>query len=155
MSVWIIPAHVGKNDDYYYELDRALDTLKTIFWGQSKNIKNIDVGDIVYMYETPPVSAIGWRCKVLAVKVPPQNVDIDDSEFEHGYGGTSDYYIKITVIGKSLGKYDDESRAKLLSLLELRRNGLNPKFHMQDSFRPKGQLLVYINSIEPSVVYDG
>ena len=148
MSVWILPTCVNEKSDYYYEIDRALETLKTIFWGQSRPITNIEVGDIVYIYESSPVQAIGWKCKVLAVKVNYQEIkSIDDSEFEHGDGGISDYYIKFTA----LAKYDGDSR-NALSYAKLRENGLKSK--MQGPFRPKGQSLIYINSIKPSVVYD-
>ena len=147
MSVGILPCCVDEKKLYYYEVDRAFETLKTIFWAQSKPITNIEVGDIVYIYESFPVQAIGWKCRVLAVKVPPQNVDIDESEFEHGDGGIDDLYIKITALAKYVG----DSRSKL-SYAELCANGLKSK--MQGPFRPKGQLLIYINSIKPSVKYD-
>lgn len=147
MSTWLLPACVNEKKDYYYEVDRSLDTLKTIFWGQSRPITNIEVNDIVYIYESSPVQAIGWKCKVIAVKVPPQNVDIDESAFEHGDGGTSDFYIKITA----LAKYAGDARRKL-SYAKLLENGLTTR--MQGPLRANAQLLQYINSIKPSVVYD-
>ena len=147
MSAWILPCCVNDKKEYYYEVDRAFEKLKTIFWAQSKPITNIEVGDIVYIYESSPVQAIGWKCRVLAVKVPPQNVNIDDSEFEHGDGGVDGSYIKITA----LAKYDGDSRSKF-SYAELCAKGLTTK--MQGPIRAKGQLLLYINSVRPSVVYD-
>ena len=146
MSVWILPCCVNEKKDYYYEVDRAFETLKTIFWAQSRPIANIEVGDIVYIYESSPVQAIGWKCRVLAVKVAPQNVDIDDSEFAHGYDEGDDSYIKIT----RLAKYDGDKRRKL-SLDKLEKNGLTQK---RSSHRVNPQLLSYINSVKPSVVYD-
>lgn len=141
MNAWILHADVVevKKGDYWYELDRALETLKTIFWGQSKPITNIDVDDIVYIYANKPVGKITWKCRVLAVKVPPQNADIDDSEFGHGNGDTSDYYIKITA----LAKYYDAARAEL-SLEKLRQNGLTQE---RGPHRINQQLWDYINSI--------
>lgn len=147
MSVWILPSCVNEKKDYYYEVDRAFETLKTIFWAQSKPITNIEVGDIVYIYESSPIKAIGWKCRVLDVKVPPQNVDVDDSEFEHGDGGVDDSYIKITALAKYVG----DSRSKL-SYAELCKNGLTTK--MQDPLKAKEQLLIYINSVKPSVEYN-
>ena len=140
MSAWILPCCVNEKKEYYYEVDRAFETLKTIFWAQSRPITNIEVDDTVYIYKSSPVQAIGWKCKVLAVKVPPQNVNIDDSEFEHGNGGVDNFYIKITAICKYVG----EGRCKL-SYDELCKNGLTTK--MQGPLRAKGQLLTYINSI--------
>ena len=148
MSAWILPACVNEKKDYYYEVDRSLDTLKTIFWGQSRPITNIEVDDIVYIYESSPVQAIGWKCKVIAVKVDYHDTkEIDESDFEHGDGGTSDFYIKITAIAK----YDVEARRKL-SYARLRENGLTTR--MQGPLKANAQLFQYINSIKPSVVYN-
>lgn len=153
MATWIFPTTVNKNKPYYYEVDRALETLKTIFWGQSRPIKNIAVGDIVYIYESSPVQAIGWKCRVLAVNVPYEETsDIDDRKFEHNYKPERDrdvHYMKVTA----LAKYDGDSRAKL-SFDKLKENGLNPNLQsIRPSVRPNAQLLSYINSV-PSVVYD-
>ncbi len=148
MNTWLLPANVNKNSKYHYEIDRALENLKTIFWAQSTPLKNIAVGEIVYIYESSPVQAVGWKCKVLAVRASYEATkEIDDSEFEHGDGGISDFYIKITA----LAKYEGESRKKL-AYRELRKNGLTTK--MQSPIRAKDNLLEYINSVAPSVNYD-
>ena len=155
MSAWIFPIRVaGEKDEYYYDLDRALDTPPhTIYQGQSR-IRSIEVGDIVYFYESSPVQAIAWKCRVLAVKVPyEKTADIDERKFEHNYNPERDrdvYYMKVTA----LAKYDGESRVKL-SLSELHKNGLNPNLtSIRSPFRPQGELLKYINSITPSVKYN-
>ena len=151
MSVWIFLVRVaGEKETYYYDIDKALETLpkRTIYQVQGR-ITSIEVGDIVYFYECDPVKAIGWKCRVLSVKVPyEKTADIDESEFEHGKSERDDYYIKVTA----LAKYDGESRFKL-SLSELHKNGLKPKT-IRAPFRPQGELLSYINSIKPSVKYD-
>lgn len=155
MSAWIFSIRVaGKKEDYYYDIDRALETPpRTIYQGQGR-IRSIEVGDIVYFYESSPVQAIGWKCRVLAVKVPyEKTADIDERKFEHNYNPERDrdvYYMKVAA----LAKYDGDARAKL-SLSELKKNGLNPNLtSIRSSFRPQGELLIYINSVEPSVVYD-
>lgn len=148
MSVWIFPIRVaGEKKDYYYDLDRALEKIskRTIYQSQGR-IRSIDVGDIVYFYEGVPVSAIGWKCRVLAVKVPPQKVDIDESEFEHGKTERDDYYIKVTAIAK----YEGDARRNL-SRAELEKHGFT---QVRSPHRATAQLLKYINSIAPSVVYD-
>ena len=145
MSAWIFPTTVDKNKPYHYEVDRAFDTLNTLFWGQSR-LKSIDVGDTVYIYASPPVQTIYWRCTVLDVNVAPQNVDIDDSEFEHGYSPDV-AYVKLTATRK----FNATERFKL-SYAEMCKHGLKSK--MQSPFRPQGELLEYINSIESSVIYD-
>ena len=160
MSAWIwsITVNPYKKDDYYYELDRALEEMPshTIYQGQSR-IRSIEVGDIVYFYECGKKGksnrAIGWKCRVLAVDVPYEEIsDIDDRKFEHNYKPERDrdvHYMKVTA----LAKYDDDSRAKL-SFDKLKENGLNPNLQsIRPSVRPNAQLLSYINSV-PSVVYD-
>lgn len=140
MSTWILPANANQHADYYYDVDGAFETLKTIFWGQSNAITNIAVGDIVYIYKNAPVQAIVWKCKVLDVNVLLKDVDIDDSAFEYGKRKNPDFCIKITA----LCKYYGEARDKL-SYNELRKNGLNTT--MQGPLRASAQLLAYINSV--------
>lgn len=140
MSTWIFPTTVDKNKPYRYELDRAFDTLKTLYWGQSR-LKSIAVGDTVYIYASYPVQTLCWRCTVDAVNVEPQNVDIDDSEFEHGCAPPDDAYVKLTATRKFSGT----ERFKL-SYAEMQEHGL--KSRMQAPFRPNAQLLAYINSID-------
>lgn len=140
MSTWILPVNADQHAGYYFDVDGAFETLKTIFWGQSNAITNIAVGDIVYLYKSAPVQAIVWKCKVLAVNVAPQDVDIDDSAFEYGKKGNPDVFIKITA----LCKYYGEARDKL-SYAELRKNGLNTT--MQGALKVNPQLLTYINSV--------
>ena len=148
MSTWILPACVDENKPYYYEVDRAFDTLKTIFWAQNRSMKSIAVGDIAYIYESSPVRVIAWKCRVVAVNVPyDETKSIDESEFEHGDGGIAEAYVKLTAICK----YDDEGRQKL-SYAAMRDNGL--KSRMQGPFRPNEQLLAYINSVEPEAYHE-
>ena len=153
MTAWIFPIRVaGEKEDYYYNLDGALEEMPshTIYQSQGR-IRSIDVGDMVYFYEGVPVSAIGWKCRVVAVKVPYEAIkEIDDKKFEHGDGGIDDCYIKVTAICR----YDGEAREKL-SFEKLKENGLNPNLKsIRGSFRPQGELLKYINSIKSSVKYD-
>ena len=145
MSAWILRICVDETKPYWYEIDRAFEKLGTIPQAQNIHIKNIAVGDIVYVYETYPIQKIGWKCEVVAIKIAPQDVDIDDSEFAHGYDEGDDSYIKITAIGK----YDEEARKKL-SLDKLRENGLTQErssFNL-NSPRVNPQLLRYIDSVK-------
>lgn len=140
MTTWILPVNADQHASYYYNVDGAFETLKTIFWGQSNAITNIAVDDIVYIYKSAPVQAIVWKCKVLDVNVLLKDVDIDDSAFEYGIRKAPDFCIKLTA----LCKYYGEARDKL-SYAELRKNGLNTT--MQGSLRASAQLLTYINSV--------
>lgn len=149
MTTWIFSIRVsGKKDEYYYDLDGALKEMPshTIYQGQSR-IRSIEVGDIVYFYECAPVSAIGWKCRVLAVDVPYKEIsDIDDREFEYNYKPERDrdvHYMKVTA----LGEYKDDSRTKL-SFEKLKENGLNPNLKsIRPAVRPNAQLLEYIDSV--------
>lgn len=140
MDTWIFPINADPSANYYYNLDGALETFTKIFWGQSKPITNIEIGDIVYIYKSAPIQAVVWKCKVLKVNVALQDVDINDSAFEHGNRKAPDFCIKITA----LCKYYGEARDKL-SYAELRKNGLNTT--MQGPLRVNPQLLAYINSV--------
>lgn len=143
MSTWIFPTAVDKNKPYRYEVDRAFDTLKTLYWGQSR-LKSIAVGDIVYIYASSPMQTICWRCTVDAVNVAPENVDIDDSEFAHGKAEPDNAYVKLTATQK----FNAAERFKL-SYAELQKHGL--KSRMQSPFRPAAQVSAYINSIDSQV----
>ena len=154
MSAWIFRIIVSEKEKYYYELDRALEEIRnrTIYQYQGR-IKSIDVGDIVYFYECDPISAICWKCKVLAVNVPYEKTyDIDDSEFEHGETEREGYYIKVVA----LAKYEEGKDRQKLSIDKLRENGLTQErssFSL-NSPRVNPQLLKYISSIKPSVEYN-
>ena len=153
MSAWIFRVIVSEKEKYYYDLDKALEEIpnRTIYQYQGR-IKSIEVGDIVYFYECEPVSAVGWKCKVLAVNVPYEKTyDIDESKFEHGETEREGYYIKVVA----LAKYEGKERTAL-SLYKLRENGLTQErssFSL-NSPRVNPQLLIYINSIKPSVEYN-
>lgn len=152
METWILPITVNPKKKYWYDIDGALNSKElrgTIYQVQNIRIKNISVGDIVYLYETIPVQKICWKCQIIAVKVPYEKIsDIDDSEFEHGKEEPADSYVKITVIGR----YDDEPRKKL-SLAELRGNGLKSNLQGTERVSIKPQLLKYINSIKALPVF--
>ena len=141
MSAWIFPVCVNKSRSYWYEVDRAFDTLETLFWGQGR-LKSIAVGDTVYIYASFPAQMIYWRCRVDAVNIPPQGTEND--EFEHGYAEPDDFYVKLTAAKK----FDAIARDKL-SYAKLCAHGLRSR--IQSPFRLNAEVLAYINSIEASV----
>lgn len=59
---WIIPANPK-----YFDLAKAFAQNPTITWKQSTNIK---ANDIVYIYVAAPVSALIYKCLVLATNIP-------------------------------------------------------------------------------------
>ena len=60
-SKWIIT--VAVSGDEGYNIFKAADELTNIWWTKSKGNKNIDVGDIVYMYVGRPYSKIMYKFK--------------------------------------------------------------------------------------------
>ncbi len=64
---WIVPANPR-----FFDLEAAFRQKDEIIWKQSSDIR---VGDTVYLYVAAPVSAIRYRCRVLAVDIPYQYED--------------------------------------------------------------------------------
>lgn len=71
MTSWLIPC---SPKDYDYE--NAFDELSDIDWRQSTNV---EIGDIVYIYISSPISAIKYKGKVVKTNKPLMT--IDDSKF--------------------------------------------------------------------------
>lgn len=71
MTSWLIPC---SPKDYDYE--NTFDELSDIDWRQSTNV---EIGDIVYIYISFPISTIKYKCKVL--KTNKTSITIDDSKF--------------------------------------------------------------------------
>ncbi len=74
MTEWIIPCNVT-----YYRLRDALVDLKIIDWHQEHNLKNAQVGDIIYIYCTKPVQSVCYKGAILAVN--KKVATIDDSQY--------------------------------------------------------------------------
>ena len=75
MKKWIIPSNIKR-----YDVISAYNKLDVIDWTQ--RIKTIEVGDMVYVYVSAPVSAIKYCCEVIAKNLTSDTTElIDDSEF--------------------------------------------------------------------------
>lgn len=74
MTEWIIPWNPKM-----YKADEAFRDLKIVDWRKTNNTKNIEDGDIVYLYESMPVSQIVYKGAVLKAYKP--NCTIDDSAY--------------------------------------------------------------------------
>ena len=129
MTNWIIPCN-PKN----YDVIGAFQKLKQIDWKQS--MKNIDTGDIVYIYVSRPYQKIMFQCVVVKTNLP--RVEIDDDIFVEdgtpfvGYGN----HMRLQLIKKLDGP--------VLGLDMLKRNGL--KGNVQGPMRVSGELLRYIEN---------
>ena len=73
MKSFVIPANPK-----IYRAKEAFDTLGTIHWTQGKN-KSVNVGDIIYIYETKPTAGIILKTEVVDRDVTKYS--IDDSQF--------------------------------------------------------------------------
>lgn len=137
MAEWILPYNErGKA----FRVNDALRNLDKIEWVQNINLTNINIGDIVYMYETAPVKAIRWKCKV--TDVWREDSIIDDSEYS-GSGMTYDGpFIELEPLCEYFLLHQ-------LSLDNLRKNGYDG--NMQGACRLerfKPELSEYIHKID-------
>lgn len=95
-NYWTIPCDIN-----YYNIEKAFNNLNVIDWKQ--NLKNIKIGDVVYIYVGVPYSKIMYKC--IVNKINLDNVTIDDREY---WSNPEDYgkfnkYMEI----KLLKKYDN------------------------------------------------
>ncbi len=113
MTEWIFPSNPKQ-----YKVDEAFKELGKLEWHQTKNTKNLMVGDIVYIYLSSPIKEIHWKCKVNDVnRMTPytddRKYDLRD-ESEQEFQGP---FAELEVIKE----YD---KPELLSFSILRQNGL-------------------------------
>lgn len=71
MTEWIFPYNEEGADKF--RVNDALYALDRIEWVQK--VKNIDIGDIAYLYQAAPVKAIRWKCKVTDVGRAESKID--------------------------------------------------------------------------------
>ena len=108
---WLISANTK-----YFDHERAFEKYNYIEWQQ---ISNYEVGDNVYIYVTAPTQKIQYKTTVSAIDIPYEQIN-DYDEFWHvsdNSDSTEKNYVKLDLVNQ----FDGE----LLSLEELRKNGLN------------------------------
>lgn len=88
---WII--HANLND---YELHAAFKKFRKIDWHISNSIKNIQMGDIVYIYVGLPEKSIRYKCKVTKINV--KSLEIDDREFVYNLSPNKMGYFETEKI---------------------------------------------------------
>jgi len=127
---WIIPCNTS-----FFDVERAFDRLKCIDWKQSRNI---NTGDIIYIYVGCPIKAILFKCR--AVKVNMKKMEVDSSEYilngkvDKQYGN----YMQLELIKK----YD----RTMLTLEILNANGLQGS--VQGPRRTNEQLGILFAKVE-------
>ena len=108
MTEWIIQCNLRE-----YDVAGAFNKLHRLDWKQSTNIEK---GDVVYIYNSAPESAIRYKCLVNRVEM--EEPDIDDSEFVKDGKNFESYgrYMELEL----LEKYNTSE----LSREKLQANGL-------------------------------
>ena len=89
---WIISCN--PND---YDVEAAFRDLVQIDWGQS--MKNIDTGDIVYIYVGQPYQKIMFQCVVVKTDMPCWEID-DHKYILREFSSSSDKYMRLHLVKK-------------------------------------------------------
>ena len=131
-DTWILPANPNN-----YDVDAAFRKLKVIEWTQTRSLKNVKLGDFAYIYESSPVKAIRWKCRVGIVNV--QTSEIDDRCFWRTDRISEGPFIWL----ESLCEY---AVGDAFSYEELCKNGL--KSTVRSPIKVTGQLLNYLETID-------
>ena len=131
---WIIPCNTD-----YYDIYDALVALKIIDWKQPVQMKNANVGDLVYMYCKPTGKTGSILYKGAIVEVNKTENIIDDSEY---------YYSDDFVEGPfcSLAMFRVYELGNDLSYAKLKEAGL--KSRLQGPVIVKGALADYLHSCD-------
>ena len=94
MKKWIIPSNLKQ-----YDVIGAFQSLSELTWTQ--RFKSVEVGDLVYIYVSSPVSAIKFCCEVAATNLG------DDSELiveDEGFVRSGEYLERETNVFMRLKK---------------------------------------------------
>lgn len=137
MKYWIIPCNIKS-----YDVIGAFQSLKSVDWKQSRNLKSAEAGDIILIYVSAPFSCIKYICRINTVNKPKET--IDDSAF--------------VINGENYIEYGNYMELRLLNTLEedrlrlkdLQDNGM--KGAVQGPRSLKGELLDFVLSQLSSVI---
>lgn len=138
MTEWFMP--YNESDEDAFRMNDALRDLGRIEEVQNINLRNVELGDIFYLYETAPVKAIRWKCLVTAVGREDSIIDA------RAYSGSGEEYPGPFIELEALCEYFPDG---LLSLENLKKHGYSA--NMQGSSRLesyKPGLAKYIHKID-------
>ena len=135
MTEWILSSNPKR-----FRVDDAFHDLLCLEWYQNKSIRNIQQGDICYIYLSSPVQEIHWKCVVTDVmRLIPK---IDDLAYDippSPPGSAAGPVIELKVL------YEYET-PELLSYENLKQHGLKTK--MMGPSRVSSELSKYLSEIE-------
>lgn len=83
MTEWILPTNPKT-----YRTDEAFRNLGAVEWFQSRSIKNIQIGDIAYLYISTPVQELHWKCQVTDVNRAVSIID-DTAYYQYDTSGST------------------------------------------------------------------
>lgn len=131
---WIIPCNTD-----YYDITNALVVLKKIDWKQPVQMKNANVGDLVYMYCKPSGKTGSILYKGAIIEINKNENIIDDSDF---------YYTDSFVEGPfcTLAMFRVYELGDDLTYAKLKEAGL--KSRLQGPVVVKGALADYLHSCD-------
>ena len=139
MTVWIVASNHAtfRSEDAFRDLDE-------VNWSETRSA-HIALGDVVYLYITEPVSAIGIKCSVTAVGLPEP--DIDDRDYWVDEKAVIDRMQRRSWMRlRRIAVFSDEQRAQLTGRV-LEPHGLHGA-RVQGRRRATNELLTYIESVE-------
>ena len=122
MKYWIIPANPT-----IYNLEDALKELPNIDWRQHNNF---EIGDVVYIYCSKPISKILYKMEVIEVDITREYI-IEDKRY---WSQPSEYENSIKNNRFIRLKFIAENKTDKLTLSDLYNNGLKGA--------PRGALMV-------------
>lgn len=133
MNYWIIPANPNK-----YRLAKVLQDMQSVDWRQRNHIQ---VGDIVYIYNSRPDSQILYKMEVIAVDLT-SNETMADREY---WVNPSDFDISLNLNRFFRMILLAENETDKLTLADLLEHGL--KGVPQAALKVKEPLLSYLLSV--------
>lgn len=128
MKYWLFPCNPKQ-----YDLQGAFDSFDKVEWHQ--HVKNIKIGDLVFIYVGKPFSALKLVCEVIDINIPKQNRSDKDRIYIMDAALNQKIKLSKSVMLKKIKWID-------VSLEELKSNGLNGNVQGQRSF--DGKLLDYL-----------
>lgn len=113
MNSWIFPSNTKM-----YDSIGAFRNLPVVYWTQ--RLKSIEVGDIVYIYLSAPLSRIVFKCVVEDKDIPFSPDVLNDKEYWRNGHSFDDHpithkYIKLRLL--------EENQNELLNFCGLKSNG--------------------------------
>lgn len=138
MNEWILPSSPKS-----YRADDAFRELDYVEWHQSRIIKNMQVGDIAYVYISSPVQEIHWKCVVVDVdRAECKSNDTTYYQFDVSETDFSGPWVELKVLY-------EYSLTDLVDYQSLKQHGL--KSRLQGPCKVNEDLskyLAYVDSIQ-------